>query len=251
MIDIHSHILFGVDDGPETLEESLAMVRMAAACGTTDMVATAHANLKYEFDAQAVERKVAQLQEAVGPSPRIHYGCELHLTLENVEDAVRSPGKYSIGHRGYVLVEFSDFLVPKTTPQVFARMMEAGLRPIVAHPERNPIMQKRLSELEGWVRQGALLQVTAQSFFGRFGRSAKASAHDLMGRGLVHFLASDAHHAEHRPPGLDEAREYVARNFGAPAARRVLEENPRAVLAGEPLPPVPIAIKRRKRFLLW
>lgn len=248
MIDIHSHILFGVDDGPETMEQSLAMVRMAAASGTTDIVATAHANQKYAFDQPEVEWKVARLQEAAGASPRIHYGCELHLTLENVEDALRSPDKYSINHRGYLLVEFSDFLVPKTTPQIFARMIAAGMHPIVAHPERNPLLQKRAPELAEW---GALLQVTAQSLLGRYGRSAKASAHHLMDRGLVHFLASDAHDLTHRPAAMDKARDYVARAFGEEAALRVLEENPRAVLAGDPLPPAPVAIKRRKRFSLW
>src|SRR5450755_2798786 len=102
MIDIHSHILPGLDDGSKSLEESVEMLRQAAA----------------------------------GDAPRIHYGCDFHLTLENIDDALRSPEKYSIDHRGYLLVEFSDFLIPKTTSEIFARLIGAGLRPIVTHPER-------------------------------------------------------------------------------------------------------------------
>src|ERR1039458_3898613 len=173
MIDTHSHIRPGRDDGSESLEESVEMLRQAAAAGTADIVASPHANQDYAFDPLVVERKIGELQAAVGDAPRIHYGCDFHLTLENIDDALRSPGKYSIDHRGYLLVEFSDFLIPKTTGQIFARMMHVGLRPIVTHPERNQLLQRRLPELEAWVAQGAHLQVTAQSFLGRFGKTAK------------------------------------------------------------------------------
>ena len=203
MIDIHSHILPGLDDGSKSLEESVAMLRQAAAAGTTDIVASPHANQDYAFDPLVVAQKIGELQAAAGETPRIHYGCDFHLTLENIEDALRSPGNYSINHRGYLLVEFSDFLIPKTTGQIFARMMQAGLRPIVTHPERNQLLQRRLPELEAWVAQGAHLQVTAQSLLGRFGKTAKKCAHELMGRGLVHFLASDAqeHQVAHHRAG--------------------------------------------------
>lgn len=249
MIDIHSHILFGLDDGAQSMDESLEMVRLAAAAGTTDIVATAHANQVFAFDPEMVERKAAELQEAVGGTPRIHYGCELHLTLENIEDALRSPVKYTINHRGYLLVEFSDLLIPKTSGEIFARMLGAGMRPIVAHPERNPLLQKRVGELEAWISQGVLAQVTAQSLLGRYGKTAKACAHELMRGGLTHFLASDAHNLNHRSPALDESRVYVERVFGREAAQRLLEENPRCVLEGAALSEAPVPIKRKK--WLW
>ena len=122
------------------------MLRQAAAAGTTDIVASPHANTEYAFDPLVVERMIGQLQAAVGDVPRIHYGCDFHLTLDNIEDALRSPGKYSIDPRGYLLVEFSNFLIPKTTDQVFAQMMQVGLRPIVTHPERNQLLQRRLPQ---------------------------------------------------------------------------------------------------------
>jgi protein-tyrosine phosphatase len=248
MIDIHSHILPCLDDGSQSSEESVTMLRMAAAAGTTDIVASPHANQHYSFDPEIVEREIAGLQAAIGGNPRIHYGCDLHLTPENIEDAIRSPGKYSINHRGYLLVEFSDFLISKATSGTFARMVSAGVRPIVTHPERNQILQGRLPELADWVANGALLQVTAQSLLGRFGKTAKACAHELMFRGLVHFLASDAHDLKDRTTALDEAWRYVEETFGEEAAIRLLEENPRAALAGVPLSPVPYALKKRKWF---
>jgi protein-tyrosine phosphatase len=251
MIDIHSHILPGLDDGSKSLEESVAMLRQAVAAGTTEIVATPHANQEYDFDPLVVERKIGELQAAVGDAPRIHYGCDCHLTLENIEDAVRSPGKYSINHRGYLLVEFSDFLIPKTTDEIFARMMKAGLRPIVTHPERNQLLQYRLPEMEEWVAQGVHMQVTAQSLMGRFGKTAKACAHELIGRGLVHFLASDGHDTKWRTTALDETRQYVDRRFGAEAGLRLFEENPRAALAGVPLTAVPLPILRKPWYAFW
>jgi len=251
MIDIHSHILPELDDGSRSFEESVAMVRMAAAAGTTDIVASPHANQDYAFDPEIVERKIAELQAAIGENPRIHYGCDFHLTPENIEGAIRNPGKYSINHRGYLLVEFSDFLIPKTTLEIFARLMSAGMFPIVTHPERNQMLQDRLPELAEWVLNGALLQVTAQSPLGRFGKTAEACAHKLISRGLVHFLASDAHDLKHRTTALDEPRRYVEETFGEEAAIRMFEENPRAVLAGTPISTGPYALKKKKWFWPW
>src|SRR5262249_43331743 len=123
MIDIHSHILLGLDDGSESLEESVAMLRQAVAAGTTDIVATPHANQEYFFDQRLVEQKIGEVQAVVGDALRIHYGCDFHMTLENIEDALRDLERYSINHRGYLLVEFFDFLILKTTEETFGRMM--------------------------------------------------------------------------------------------------------------------------------
>lgn len=250
MIDIHTHILPGLDDGARNLEEALGMLRMAAAAGTTDMVASSHANPEFAFDPQVAEERIAELQGAAGDSVRIHYGCELQLTLEGIENALRFPQEYSIGHHGYLLVEFSDFLVPKTTSAILGRMMDRGLRPIVAHPERNPLLRKRMSELEGWVGQGCSMQVTAHSLLGRFGKSAKAAGHELMARGLVHFLASDAHDLQHRPPVLDEVRRYVEETFDPEAADRLLLENPQSVLDGFPVASGPVHVRKRPWYSL-
>ena len=130
-------------------------------------------------------------------------------------------------------------------------MMNAGLRPIVTHPERNQLLQFRMADLESWVAQGVHIQVTAQSLLGRFGKTAKGCAHELVGRGLVHFLASDAHNTRSRSTALDEARQYVDKRFGPEAGLRLFEENPRAALAGVPLSPVPLPIRRKPWYAFW
>ncbi len=233
MIDIHSHILPGLDDGAQTLEESVAMLHMAAADGTTDIVATPHSDLQYSFDPDVVTRKIEELRHAAGDGVRIHRGCDFHLHYDNIQDALANPCKYAINHKRYVLVEFSDLLIARTTADVFFRMLSAGMTPIVTHPERNQLLQKRIDDLQSWAEQGVLLQVTAQSFFGRWGRDAKSFSDQLMRRNLVHFVASDAHNTEHRPPLLREAYDYVAKNWGEPRAEALFVVNPRATLAGD------------------
>jgi protein-tyrosine phosphatase len=122
------------------------------------------------------------------------------------------------------------------------------MRPIIAHPERNPILQRKAPELRSWVEHGCLLQVTASSLFGRFGRRAETAAHDLVSRGLVHLLASDAHDCVHRPPQLDETAQYVEREFGAEAALRMLVENPQAVIDGLPIRETGSPVRKRRWF---
>jgi protein-tyrosine phosphatase len=232
LVDIHSHILCGLDDGAKTLDESIAMLRLAADSGTTDIVATPHANAEFTFAPELIGQKIAELQDAAGPLPRIHRGCDLHLTLENVEDAIANPSRYAINHLCYLLVEFSDFVIPHTTQEIFARLQAAGLTPIVTHPERNVLLCARLDELQSWVESGALVQVTAGSLLGGFGRNAKSVATELMNRNLVHFIASDAHDTRHRTPVLRDAYEYVATTWSANLAKLLFTAAPEAVITG-------------------
>jgi len=253
MIDIHSHILPGLDDGPATLEECVAMVRLAAASGTTDIVASPHANLDFQFNSALVDEKIAELEAACGPAPRIHRGCDFHLTYDNIQDALAHPGTYAINRRNYLLVEFSDLLISRSAGEIFTRMREAGIIPVITHPERNWLLQQRLSLLENWVADGCCLQVTAQSLLGRFGREARNFGWNLIRRNLAQFVASDAHDPEDRTPRLDLAYREIARKLGAARAERLLVDNPRAALEGrvlewepEPEPPPP-----RKWFQFW
>jgi len=251
MIDLHTHVLPGLDDGARTLEDSLAMVRMAAAAGTTDIVATPHADETFDFHPDAAAQAIEQVQQACGASPRLHYGCELNLTVDLIEDVLRAPERYTIGHGPYLLVEFSNFLVPKGIGGVFARMIAAGIRPLIAHPERNPILRKRVELLQEWVAQGCAMQVTAQSLTGRFGKSAKSAGDRLLAKGLVHVIASDAHDTLHRPPLLDEAWKYLEITFDSEAAHRLLVRNPQAVLEGRAVETVALSPRRRPWYAFW
>jgi len=237
VVDIHSHILPGLDDGPKTLEDAVAMVKIAAESGTTDIVATPHANARFTFDSERIDRKIAELQGASGPVPRIHPGCDFHLTFENIQDALAHPSKYTINHKSYLLVEFSDSFIPQTSLDIFSRFQAAGIVPVITHPERNALLQVRIDQLATWVENGALVQVTAQSFLGRFGRTAKHVAIELFDRNLVHFVASDAHDTKHRPPILNDAYAYVAKRWGEKRAESVFVTAPRAAILGEPFDP--------------
>src|SRR5580698_2409914 len=148
MVDIHSHILWGLDDGSDSRETSLAMLKMAADAGTTDIVATPHANSEYVFRPEAIEERIRDLQHAQqGENPKIHRGCDFHLSYENIEDALQNPRKYTIDGGSFLLVEFADHHIPPSVANIFDRLMDRGMFPIITHPERNPILSRKLDQL--------------------------------------------------------------------------------------------------------
>lgn len=252
MIDIHSHILPGVDDGSRDLDESLAMLAMAAEAGTTDIVATPHADLEFKFQPERNAELIGQLSKASGGTPRIHSGCDFHLSFDNIQDALANPLKYTINHKRYLLVEFSELQIFPSSGEIFGRMRATGLSPVITHPERNSLLQQRLPLLEAWVQEGCYLQVTGGALLGHFGSKAKAFADELLKRRLVHFLASDAHDTKRRTTRLDEVYETVAKRHGARQAQALLVENPRAALVGDPLPiSTPPAPPAKKWYKFW
>ncbi len=251
MIDIHSHIVPGVDDGPRTMRESVAMLEIAIESGTTDIVATPHANLEYSFDPEVISTTLAKLEKKTKGAIRIHRGCDFHLSFDNIEDAIRHPTKYTINGANYLLVEFSDLLIFQNTGEIFDHLMDAGMIPIITHPERNWLLHQRLKELEEWAAKGVLLQVTALSFTGRFGRTAKKFSELLMEHGLVHFIASDAHDPEDRTPFLADVYRQIARRYGSEWAERLFVSNPRATLTGDAIELDAPPPRRRKWYEFW
>lgn len=251
-VDIHSHILWGLDDGARDLDVSLEMLRMAAESGTSDIVATPHSDLQFAFDPEKIAERIRELNQAPGSKPRIHTGCDFHLHFDNIGDCLEHPSKYTINHLRYLMVEFSEVSIPKSLSQVFERMLNAGITPVMTHPERNALLMKDQAQLVAWIHTGCLLQVTAQSFLGRFGKRARTDAVDLMSRGMVHFIASDAHDPVHRPPDLRPAYEFVAARYGADMARRLFETNPAAALTGEHVDvEMPETITPRRRWFFF
>ncbi len=236
MIDLHTHILPGLDDGAEDLEEAVEMMRIAAADGITEMVATPHADLSFAPQSEAIERAMQDLAVASGGSPKLHSGRELHLAFEHVQDCLADPAKYALAGTRYVLVEVPDSLTAGVAAKVLDRLRGAGLCPIIAHPERSPALAGRLDILRQWADQGCLLQVTADSLLGRFGKRAGAAANELLLSRQIHVVASDAHDTRHRPPILSAAREYAERRTDAGYARLLFNDNPAAVLRNEALP---------------
>jgi len=239
MIDIHCHILAGLDDGPEAAEMSFEMAEMAIADGVTHVVATPHASPHHEFVPELIEERRKALQQLFEGRLVLGTGCDFHLSYENLQDIAVRPARYTINHKNYLLVEFADFAIPPSMDQSLHSLHLNGLRPIITHPERNPLLRTKPERLYRWLRQGCYAQITAQSLLGKFGRAAQDMAKNLMDLRAVHFIASDAHNVTSRPLRLKEAYEFVEKNYGEETARATLIENPMAAFDGKPLPWVP------------
>jgi protein-tyrosine phosphatase len=252
LIDIHSHVLFGLDDGARTLEDSLAMVRMAAEHGTTDLVATPHANLAYRFEPERIAERIAQLREAAGGALRLYTGCDFHLSFDNIRDSIDHPRKYTINQQRYLLVEFSELLIFTNMEEIFARLREAGMTAVITHPERNGLLRQRVEQIAAWVDEGACVQLTAQSLTGGFGRRAQDFSRELLDRRLVHVVASDGHDCEQRPPVMDQARAWLRKEYGDALAETLCVTNPGAALSGEAMQlPDAWAESVRKWYEFW
>jgi protein-tyrosine phosphatase len=240
MIDIHHHLIYGVDDGSDDLETSVQMVEMAAADGITHIVCTPHAVARYPYQPEVNAEHLAALRERVGDKVKLGLGCDFHLSFENIDDALANPHKYTLNGLNYLLVEFPDAMISPKMTDVFHEMTVAGILPIITHPERNLTLQRKPERMNEWLEQGCLVQVTANSLTGRFGRRAQEMGIQLIEQGIVHFLATDAHDLESRPPILSKARNIIADKFGADTAERLCVTNPLAAFEGRPLPDAPM-----------
>ena len=239
MIDIHSHILPDVDDGPKSWEVAVEMCRMAQADGITHMVATPHANDRYSYDRGHLSGLLDQLRALVADGPQLSLGCDFHLSFENLERVLEQPRTYTIGETNYLLVELSNYSVPLQIKDCFRRLGDRGLTPIITHPERNPILQQTPQRVLEWVEQGCLVQVTGSALTGAWGERPEMIARWLLDRAAVHILASDAHDTKRRVPILSEARGVAAKLVGAEHAQALVLDNPGAVVSGQPIPYCP------------
>jgi protein-tyrosine phosphatase len=222
-----------MDDGAKTVEDSLAMLQIAVESGTTDLVASPHANSSYTYDPQVIQEQIKSLNQSMQGKVRLYQGCDFHLSFDNIEDAVKNPRKYTINGHRYLLVEFSDLLIFHNTTQIFNRLQAARMVPIITHPERNSLLRQRIDNIAEWVANGALVQVTAGSLVGNFGKKASAFSRQLLDRDLVHFIASDAHDVKFRTPSMKEAYAWLVQHCGEAYAKALCVDNPRATLTGD------------------
>jgi protein-tyrosine phosphatase len=248
VVDIHSHILPEVDDGPKSWDVSVAMCRMAAADGITHQVATPHANDRYHYDRPFLRGLVTRLQELVGDSPKLSLGCDFHLSYDNMQDVVAHPDRYAIEDSRYMLVERRNYSVPPQTTDCFLKLGDCSMTAVITHPERNPILRENPQRVVEWAEQGCVIQMTGSALTGFWGERVRRVARWLLEHNAVHVLATDAHDTEKRIPVLSTGRDAAAEICGEDVADALVEGNPTAIIHSQPLPyfPRPVTGSYRK-----
>ena len=235
MIDIHSHILPGIDDGSPSMEHTVELLKLARETGTEIIVASPHSDNQYTYVPSRVDELIAEAQALAGDGIRIVRGCDFHLMTENILNALSQPHNYTINRGPYVLMELSDMHIFPNTSQIWDQLEAAGMRIILTHPERNLILQNKIEKIERWVEEGRYMQVTAQSLLGQFGQHAQKVAFHLLDHGLCHFVASDGHDIQGRPPRLDIVHRWLSERYAPELAQLLLVDNPRAAVDGGPV----------------
>ncbi|WP_087974153.1 tyrosine-protein phosphatase [Oceanobacillus rekensis] len=217
MIDIHSHILPGIDDGAKTEEDSIEMAKAAVAQGITAIIATPHhKNGKYENDRNSIVNHVAILNKLFNNENiplEVLPGQETRINGEMIED-IQNESLLSLNHSKYIFVEFPSGQVPRFATQMLFDIQVAGYTPIIVHPERNQELIEHPSKLYEFVKKGALTQITAASLIGKFGKNIQKFTDQLVAANLTHFIASDAHNTTTRGFCMDKAFQYVGNHYG-------------------------------------
>jgi protein-tyrosine phosphatase len=244
VIDLHCHILPGVDDGPETMAESLAMCRTAASDGIRTIVATPHYKSGCftwnELDQQTSIMTLQAEVDAAGLPLVILPGAEIAFCPE-LPELLKNGTHLTINRGCYFLIEFRPQAVPASIEQFLATLLASGVVPIIAHPERNSWFTHRHDVLTSLVRRGVMLQITASSLFGEFGADVRSFSHQLLRNNLVQIIASDAHNCGDRPTLLSAAANAAADLIGVERATALVKTNPHAVVNGIRLPPPEVA----------
>ena len=221
------------------MEMACAMAEMAIEDGVTHVIGTPHACPGRAFVPELIKERRDELQSRFEGRLVIATGCDFHLSFENLQDIRHDATRFTLNQKNYLLVEFADFSIPRSLDQALHELQLAGLRPIITHPERNPLIRTQPERLFQWLRQGCYVQVTAQSLMGKFGKAAQEMSLQWLDENVVHLIASDAHNITSRPLRLKETFDFVAKTRGENIAQALMVDNPRAVFEGLSLPYVP------------
>lgn len=253
MIDLHSHVLPGLDDGAEDLDASLGLARAAAADGVRCMVATPHVDLVHHFELGEIAPRIGELNAALareGTPLAVMSGAEVSLDrlADLDDDRLRA---LTLGGGTALLIESP---YSKTAPFLEEAVFDLQVRgfvPVLGHPERSSFFQADPGSVRRLVDRGVVCSVDTGSITGRFGSRSRRMAFELLGEGLVHNVASDSHDLDRRPPGLSLAFEVADHDLPgiADQADWYTREAPEALLEGEPLPPRPAPPRPRRKGL--
>jgi len=253
MIDLHCHLLPGIDDGATSWDHSLAMARLAAADGITDILATPHITPGvYDNTTATVAPLVAALVERLRVEQiplRVHVGADVRIDTDLVERIERGEIPVVGKETRYLVAELPAQMIPPNVPRLLYELQLRRIVAIITHPERNAVFQRDLDLLAEMVSAGSLAQVTAGSLTGEFGPVARRTAVKMLGRQLIHIIATDGHGVEARRPILSAGVAQAATVVGEEAARDMVTTTPQAILSGTPVSlPDPLESKSALSF---
>lgn len=237
MIDLHHHCLPGIDDGPEEWEQAVEQCMAAFSEGIHTIVATPHVHREpwINSDPDLLRDLVTELNSRIGGAPRILAGCEYFFSHDVVKQLPPDGSIIGLAESRYFLAEFPASLLPLGLDRVLFEISLAGHVPVIAHPERNRGVQANPDVLVDLIHRGAKMQITAGSLVGRFGERASATAFDLLDRQMVHFVSTDTHNLDRRPPLAAAAIEVLRERYGEERATILTEGNPLSVVENRDL----------------
>lgn len=245
MIDLHCHILPGIDDGSGNIDISLAMARAAVADGIAVTACTPHIMPGvYDNNRTIIERAMRDLTkrfELEGIDLQLVVGADVHMDVE-LASGLKSGRIPSLNNSRYFLFEPPHHVPPPRIEDNVFSIMSAGFTPILTHPERLSWIESHYSVMERLVKMGVLMQITAGSVTGQFGKRVRYWADKMIDEGLVHILATDAHNLTSRPANLSRARDMMAERLGDDEARNMTETRPLGIVRNDPpdtFPPLP------------
>ncbi|MEH6590001.1 MAG: CpsB/CapC family capsule biosynthesis tyrosine phosphatase [Halioglobus sp.] len=239
MIDLHCHLLPGIDDGPDTLEQSLELCRIAVADGTTHAIVTPHIHPgRWENNRASIAKQCQSLQAALADkdiSLQLGFAAEVRLTDQVMQQIADDDIPFYGEVDGYkiMLLEFPHGHIIPGSEKLAQWLLNQGIRPMIAHPERNKQLMKDVSQLQPFIELGCWLQITAGAVTGGFGERAQAIAHQLLEDDVVTVMASDGHNAGARQPALRQAFNVVAERYGEDRALRLVQHTPATIVADQ------------------
>lgn len=250
MIDIHCHIIPGIDDGAKDIEEAIKMAKLAYKDGITSIVATPHFMEEGMYrNNNQIGEKVDELNRVMleeGINIEIMMGNEVYIS-PNLPELLELGQANTINNTQYLLIEFPMFDIPNYTEDVIYRLKLMGITPIIAHPERYKAVIENPNILIGFIEQGALLQVNGGSIMGKFGEKIGTTVETLISHNMIHLVASDGHSSRSRTPRLKKAYEKVKAIHGEEKASKLFKGNPKRVISNKNIAfEQPIVVNERK-----
>lgn len=254
IIDLHSHLLPGIDDGAETLEDSLELARLAVSEGVEHMVLTPHHRngryLNRKSDVIAAVQQLKLSYEEHGIPMKLYASQEIRINEQFFDDLYNDDLLPLDESGNYYLIEFPTGSIPDYSWALITEMINQGITPVIAHPERNHVFAKDLNLLQEYIEAGCVSQITSSSYVGLYGEKLHEICNEMIDLNLVHILASDVHHIRHRPINLEKAFQILEKEHGRETVE-YFKNNAKAIFNGDVVKARQPQKKRKKWFGLF